>query len=122
MKRHYRVSAVVRPAEQLCELSLRHLGADGGNFGCGLAQRIVALFVFGDIKKKPRLFEVRAVLRPGVDDAFEGRLFLEDRLRLFRVVPEIRLGGDLVQLLDPLLLALDVKDASAKARVALPGG
>jgi hypothetical protein len=96
MKRNYRVSPVVRPAEQLCELGLRHLGADGGNFRCGFAQRVFALFVFGDAKKKTRLFEVRAVLRPGVDDAFEGRLFLENRLRFFRVVPEIRLGGDLV--------------------------
>jgi hypothetical protein len=96
MKRNYRVSPVVRLAKKLCELGLRHLGADGGNFRCGFGKRVFALFVFGDAKKKPRLFEVRAVLRPGVDDAFEGRLFLENRLRFFRVVPEIRLGGDLV--------------------------
>jgi hypothetical protein len=75
---------------------LRHFFTDGGNFRSGFGQRVFALFVFGNVKKKPRFLEVRVVLRPGVDNAFEGRLFLENRLRLFRVVPEIRLGGDLV--------------------------
>jgi hypothetical protein len=96
MKCYYRVSPVVRLAKKLCELGLRHLGADGRDFRCGFAQRVFALFVFGDAKKKTRFLEVRVVLRPGVDDAFERRLFLENRLRFFRVVPEIRLGGDLV--------------------------
>jgi hypothetical protein len=73
---------------------LLHFFTDGGNFRRGFAQRVFALFVFGDAKKKTRLFEVSAVLRPGVDDAFEGRLFLEDRLGFFRVVPKIRLGSD----------------------------
>jgi hypothetical protein len=73
---------------------LRHLPADRGDLGRGFAQRIVALFIFGDVEKEPRLFEIRAVLFPGVDDAFEGRLFFKKRLGFFRVVPEIRLRGD----------------------------
>jgi hypothetical protein len=96
MKRNYRVPSVVRSAEQLFELGLRHLVTDSGNFRCGFAQRVFALFVLGDVEKKTRLFEVCAVLGPGVNDAFERRLFFENRLRFFRVVPEIRLGGDLV--------------------------
>jgi hypothetical protein len=43
-------------------------------------------------------------------------------LGFFRVVPKIGLPGELIQLIDALLLAFDVKDASAKARAALPGG
>jgi hypothetical protein len=75
---------------------LRHFFTDGDNFSRGFVQSVLALFVFGNVEKKPRFLEVRVVLRPGVDDAFEGRLFFENRLRFFRVVPEIRLGGDLV--------------------------
>jgi hypothetical protein len=37
------------------------------------------------------------------------------------IVPEIRLRGYLIEFLDPLLLAVEVKAASAKARAALPG-
>jgi hypothetical protein len=62
------------------------------------------------------------MFRPCVDYAFESGLFLENRLGFFRVVPEIGLRGDLVEFVDPLLLGLDVKDASAKARAVLPGG
>ena len=75
-----------------------------------------------DVEKKARLFEIRAMLLPGVDDAFEGGLFPENALGFFAVVPKIRLDGELVQLLDALLLAVDVKDASAKARAALRSG
>jgi hypothetical protein len=39
-------------------------------------------------------------------------LLSEDGLRLFGVVPEIGFGGELVQLFDALLLAVEVKDAS----------
>lgn len=96
MKRDNGVSPIIRPAEQLRELGLRHFFTDGGNFRRGFVQRVFALFVFGDIEKKTRFFEVGAVLRPGVNDAFERRLFFEKRLRFVRVVPEIRSRGDLV--------------------------
>ena len=95
MKRNNGVSPIIWPTEQLRELGLCHFFTDGGNFSRGFAQRVVALFVFGDIEKKPRFFEVGAVLRPGVNDAFEGRLFFKKRLRFVRVVPEIRSRGDL---------------------------
>jgi hypothetical protein len=49
-------------------------------------------------------------------------LFFEDRLGFLGVVPEIRLGGDLVQLFDTFLFAVDVKAASAAAPGALRGG
>ena len=62
------------------------------------------------------------MLFPVGEDGFEGRLFFENGLRFVGVVPEIRLGGDLVQLLDTLLLAVDVKAASATAQAALRGG
>jgi hypothetical protein len=62
------------------------------------------------------------VLFPGIDDGFERGLLFENSLSLFPVVPEIRLCGDLVQLGDALLLSLEVKDASAEARAAVPIG
>jgi len=62
------------------------------------------------------------VFSPRIDDALERGLLFEDALRFFAVVPEIRLGGESVQLFDPLLFALDVKAASAKVRAALRGG
>jgi hypothetical protein len=40
-------------------------------------------------------------------------------LRPVAVVPEIRLGGKLVQLFDPLFFAVEVKDASGEARASL---
>jgi hypothetical protein len=43
-------------------------------------------------------------------------------LRLVGVVPEIGLGGKLVQFFDPLLLAVEVKDASGEARASLADG
>jgi hypothetical protein len=42
-------------------------------------------------------------------------------LSLLSVVPEIGLRSDLIQFLDPLLFAFDVKDASAVYRVVAPG-
>jgi hypothetical protein len=75
---------------------LRHFFTDGGNFRRGFVQRVFTFFVFGDTEKKTRFFEVGTVLRPGVNDAFERRLFFEQRLRFVRVVPEIRSRGDLV--------------------------
>jgi hypothetical protein len=75
---------------------LRHFFTDGGNFRRGFVQRVFAFFVFGDTEKKTRFFEVGTVLRPGVNDALERRLFFEQRLRFVRVVPEIRSRGDLV--------------------------
>lgn len=62
------------------------------------------------------------MLLPSVDDTFDGGLFSENALGFFAVVPEIRLGCESVQLFDALLLARDVKAASAKALRALQGG
>ena len=122
MKRDDGVAPVIRTAEQLLELGLCHFFADGGDFCCRFAERVFALFILGDVKKKPRLLELGAMFFPRIDHRFERGLFLEYRLGFFGVVPEIRLGGDLVQLLDPFLLAFDVKDASAGDRDALRGG
>jgi hypothetical protein len=101
---------------------LRHLLADGGDLFRCFVQRVVAFLFLGDVEKKPRLLEIGAMLFPGVNDALERRLLPQDALSFFRVVPEIRLRRDLIQCLDPLLLAVDVKDASAGARAVLPGG
>jgi hypothetical protein len=103
----------------LLELGFGHLFADSQYLCCCFGKRIFAFFVFSDIKKKPRIFEIGAMFRPCLDDRFERGLFLEDRLGFFCVVPEIRLGGDLVQLLDSFLLRFDVKDASAGDRDAV---
>jgi hypothetical protein len=62
------------------------------------------------------------VLGPASDHVFERRLLFEDALRLVGVVPEIGMVGKLRQLVDSLLLAVDVKDASAIARAAAPNG
>jgi hypothetical protein len=105
----------------LFELGFSHLFANSGDLCCGFGKGILAFFIFGDIKKKSGLFELGAMLCPCVDDRFERRLFFEYRLGFFCVVPEIGLGGDLVQLLDPFLLAFDVKDASAGDRDAVRG-
>jgi hypothetical protein len=61
------------------------------------------------------------MLFPTVKNVFEGGLLFEDGLGLVRVVPKIWLGGDLVQFCDALLLAVEVKAASASAQAALRG-
>jgi hypothetical protein len=101
---------------------LRHLAGDLGNFGRSFAERFFALFILGDLEKKPRLFEPGPVFFPSIDDAFKPGLLFEDTLRLLAVVPEIRLGGESAQLCDPLLFSFDVKAASVRDRGALPGG
>jgi len=59
---------------------------------------------------------------PRVYDPFESSLLLENSLRFFRVIPEIGLRADFGEFFYALLLAVDVKDASAEARVALLSG
>jgi hypothetical protein len=75
---------------------LRQLFAHRGDFRGGLVERLFALLVFGDVEKKTRLVEIRAVLAPGLDGAFEASLFFEERLGFFGVGPKIGLGSDLV--------------------------
>jgi hypothetical protein len=115
------VSLIVGPAENLSQLQLRELLSDLGDFAGRFAERFLALFIFGEIEKEARLFELGAILLPRVEDVFEARLLLENSLRLVGVVPEIGLGGELVQLFGPLLLAVEVKDASGEARASLAG-
>ena len=64
MKRDDGVAPIVRPAEQLGQLGLRHLFADARDFGRGLGERIFTLLFFGDVEKEARLFQIRAMLRP----------------------------------------------------------
>ena len=116
------VTPVVRPAEQLSKLGLGHLLADRCDFAGGFAERFFALLVFGDVEKKPRLFKIGSMFFPTRENRFESGLFFENGLGFFGVVPKIRLGGDLVQLFDALLFAVDVKAASATAQDALRGG
>jgi hypothetical protein len=54
---------------------LGHLLARGGYFGRGFGERILAFFILGDVEIEARFFEVGPMLAPGVDDAFERRLF-----------------------------------------------
>jgi hypothetical protein len=84
-------------------------------------QSLVALFFTGNFEKEASLLQAGSVLLPIVYDGFKGRLFFEYCLSLFGVVPKIRLRGDLMQFLDPLLFGFDVKDASAIYRVVAPG-
>jgi len=69
------VAPVVRPAEELRQLGLRHLSADAGNLRRGFGQSVFAFLVLGDVEKKPRVFEIRAMLRPDVDDILQRGLF-----------------------------------------------
>jgi hypothetical protein len=59
---------------------------------------------------------------PRVEDVLDAGLLFQDRLRLVGVVPEIGLGGELVQLFETLFLAVEVKDASGAGRAAPRGG
>jgi hypothetical protein len=112
MQAHDRVSLVVGTAEDLPELELGQLLRDLRDFSSGFVERLFALLVLSEIEKKTRLFQLGAKFLPGLQDAFQSRLFLEDALRLIGFVPEIGPGGELVQLFDALLLAVEVKDAS----------
>jgi hypothetical protein len=94
---------------------------DLGHLGRCFAQGILALLVLRQIEEKPRLFEIGFVFLPGFEDRLESGLLPKNGLRLFAVVPELRPGGSLVQLVDALLLAVEVKGASAEARAAVPG-
>src|SRR5688500_4258134 len=122
MERDDGVAPIVRSAEKLGQLGLGHFLPDARDFGRGLGESIFTLLFFGDVEKEARLFQIRAMLRPSVNNALKRGLLPYDPLSFFRVVPKIRLIGEPAYILDPLLFAVDVKDASVKARVALPGG
>ena len=115
------VTPVIGAAEKLRQLGLGHFPGNFRDFGRRFAKSLFALFVLGDVEKKACLFEPDPVFFPKIDYAFEGGLFFEDALGFFAVVPEIRLRGQSVQLLDPLLFSFDVKAASATDRAALRG-
>jgi hypothetical protein len=80
----------------LRQLGLRHLPSDSGNFTGGFTQRFLVVLVFGDIEEKSRLFKIGAMFFPGGDYRFERGLLAENALRFFRVIPKIRLGGNLI--------------------------
>jgi hypothetical protein len=80
----------------LLQLGFSHFPADRGDLRCRLRERVLAFFVPGNVEKKPRFLEIGAVFAPGVDNRLERGLFFEKRLGSFRVVPEVRLGGDLI--------------------------
>jgi hypothetical protein len=93
-----RVARVVGVAEHLLELDLGQFLGDFADLGRCFAQRLLALLVFREVEKEARLFELGPVLLPRIEDVLDAGLLFEDRLRLIGVVPEIRLGGELVQL------------------------
>jgi hypothetical protein len=117
-----RVARVVGVAEHLLELDLGQLLGDFADLCGGFAQRLLALLVFREIEKEARLFELDPVLLPRIERVLDAGLLFEDRLRLVGVVPEIGLGGELVQLFETFLLAVEVKDASGAGRAAPRGG
>jgi hypothetical protein len=94
---------------------------DLGHLCRGFAQRVVAFLVLRNIEKKTRLLQIAFVFPPGFDDALESGLLSKNGLRFIAVVPELRPGGSLIQLFDTLLLAVEVKAASAEARAGVPG-
>jgi len=112
MEAHDRVSLVVRTAEDLTQLQLGQFLGDLRDFARRFVQRLFTLLVFGEIEKETRLLQLGAIFLAGLQDAFYTRLLFEDCLRPVGFVPKIRFGGELVQLLDALLLAVEVKDAS----------
>jgi hypothetical protein len=63
-----RVSLIVGAAENLLELQVGHFLTDLRHFSGGLAERLFALFVFGEIEKEARLFQLGAILLPRVED------------------------------------------------------
>jgi hypothetical protein len=122
MELHDRVARVVGVAEHLLELDLRQFLGDLGDFGGRLGERLLALLVPGEIEKEARLFQLGAIFLPRIEGVLNAGLLFEDRLRLVGVVPEIGLGGELVQLFEAFLLAVEVKDASGAGRAAPRGG
>jgi hypothetical protein len=79
----------------LGQLGLRHFSAHARDFGRCLGEGIFTFLFLGDVEKEARLFEIRAMLRPCVNDALERGLLPENPLRFIRVVPKIRLIGEL---------------------------
>jgi len=122
MQRDDGVAPIIGATEQLSELGLGHLLGNRLDFAGGFAERLVAFLILGDVEKKPRFFKIGLMLFPMSQNGFERGLFLENGLSFIGVVPEVRLGGNSIQLLDALLFAVDVKGASATARAWLRGG
>jgi hypothetical protein len=64
MKRNDGIAAIIRPAEYLRELGLGHGLRHLRHLAGGFAQGLFAFFVFGDVEKEARFFQITPVLLP----------------------------------------------------------
>jgi hypothetical protein len=74
--------------------------------------RLIA-FGVGEFDEAERIVEFALELQVAVDGAVEPVPFAQDALRLLRVIPEVRVLREGVQLLEPPVRLIPVKDASS---------
>ena len=116
------VAPVVGTAQDLRELELGDLLGNFRDLGQRLVVSVFAFLFLSEVEEKTRVFEVGAISFQRIEDGFQRCLLFENGLRFLAVLPKIGTRNDDVQLFEPLLLSLRVKDASAEGPVSLPGG
>ena len=119
MKRDDGVPAVVSAAQQPPQLHVRQAVGDFPEPGFRLFQGLGVVLFLGQIQKETCFLDTRMAFAVVVHGFPEQGLLLEDLLGLFGLVPEVGPGGEGYQLVDALLLAVDVKDASVAAGACL---
>jgi hypothetical protein len=121
MNRDDGAEAIVLPTEHHLEFLAFDFGARGGECSLGFAGRlgIVEAFFLGHREKHASLVERLFKLLEAGELDFDALLFLEDRLRGFRVVPEVLLDGLVGEFLSAGGQLGDVKDASGELRCEL---
>ncbi len=113
------VIAVGLAREQAFELALADLGAQLVEAGRGLGDdRLVALGL-GELGKAELVIELALDLAIARDGAVELVALAQQRLRLLRLLPELRILGPGVQLVEPARRMIPVKDASSAGRGSL---
>ena len=95
LDRHDGVQAVVFAGKQRERLEFGDICVGGGDFALDIAEQRVALgrvgFFFGEMKIRLDIAQRARELLVGRDDSFRDFALLENFLRLFLVLPEIRL-------------------------------
>jgi hypothetical protein len=85
-----------------------------------LQGRVIALGA-RHLEQLPRVGQARADRGQAADRGFEGLFLLAELLGALLVAPDARLGERLLDLVQPFLLALEVKDTSAARRTGRTG-
>ena len=111
MNAENRVSVIGRATEHALKLRAPHRAFQCGSKRCGFFQSLLVILLGGEFEELFGVLRLRLELANHVQLLGRRRPLAQQRLRLVLVVPEIRIAGELIELLYFAFELRDVKDA-----------